>query len=88
MKTPGANFINILRASFTPTDPKSTKKLLDLTVFFMFLGSELVKAAHRTLMKLTPDLPAFNFPNRTQENHFLCSTKTMVRNYCYASSWK
>ena len=38
------------------TDPKSTKKLLDLTHFFALLGPECVKSACRTLMKLTPAL--------------------------------
>ena len=36
--TPGANFINVLQAAFTLTDPKSIKKLLDLTVFFCAFG--------------------------------------------------
>jgi len=31
------------------------KKLLDMTVFFALLGSAGVKAARRTLIKLTPD---------------------------------
>ena len=50
----GFNFINVLPAAFTHVDPKSAKKLLDLTVFFALLGSLCVKAACRTLMKLTP----------------------------------
>ena len=52
--TPGVNFTNVLRAAFTPADPESGKKLLDLTVFFALLGSAGAKAAHRTLMKSTP----------------------------------
>ena len=51
---PGVNFTNVLRAAFTPADPKSGKKLLNLTVFFALSGSASVKAARRTLMKLTP----------------------------------
>jgi len=47
------NFISILRAVFTPTDRKSTKKI-DNSVFFALWGSAQVKAACRTLMKLTP----------------------------------
>ena len=35
-------------------DPKITKKLLDLTVFFALLVSAGVKAARRMLVKLTP----------------------------------
>ena len=44
---PGVNFTNILRAAFTCKDPKSAKKLLYLTVFFLLLGSLRVKAARR-----------------------------------------
>ena len=50
----GVNFTNVLQAAFTPADPKSGKKLLNLTVFFALSGSAGVKAARRTLMKLTP----------------------------------
>ena len=50
----GVNFTNVLWAAFTCADPKSAKKLLNLTVFFALLGSARVKAAHRTLVKLTP----------------------------------
>ena len=52
--TPGVNFTNILQAAFTRADPKSAKKLLNLTVFFALSGSAGVKAARRTLVKLTP----------------------------------
>ena len=52
----GVNFTNILRAAFVLADPKSTKKLLNLTVFFALLVSAGVKAARRTLVKLTPGL--------------------------------
>ncbi len=50
----GVNFINILRAAFTRADPESAKKTVKLLVCFTLLGSALVKAARRTLMKLTP----------------------------------
>jgi len=33
--TPGVNIINNLRAAFTPTDPKSVKKIVGLAVFFV-----------------------------------------------------
>jgi len=36
-------------------DPKSVKNNGNLTVFFMLLGSTSVKAARKTLVKLTPD---------------------------------
>ena len=57
----GVDFTNILRAAFTIADPKSTKKLLDLTVFFALLVSAGVKAARRMLMKLTPVFQKQNF---------------------------
>ena len=53
---PWVNFINVLRAAFTLADPKSAKKLLDLTVFFALFMSLGVKAARRMLMKLTQGL--------------------------------
>ena len=53
-KPPGVNFTNALRAAFTRADPKSTKKLLNLMVFFALLGTARVKAAHRMFVKLTP----------------------------------
>jgi hypothetical protein len=37
--SPGLNFNNILRAAFTPADPKSAKKTEDLIVFLALLGS-------------------------------------------------
>jgi len=33
---PGVNFNNVLRAAFEHADPKSTKKIYDLTVFLRF----------------------------------------------------
>ena len=51
----GVNFTNVLQAAFALVDPKSAKKLLNLTVFFALLGFERVKAARRTLVKLNPD---------------------------------
>ena len=41
----GVNFTDVLQAAFTCADPKSTTKLLNLTVFFGRLGSAGVKAA-------------------------------------------
>jgi len=51
---PGVDFINVLRTAFTLVDPKSVKKIGNLTVFFTLLGSASVKAVRRTLMKLSP----------------------------------
>ena len=53
--TPGFNFTNVLRAAFTRANPKSAKKTVKLSSFFALLGSTSAKAAHRTLVKLTPD---------------------------------
>jgi hypothetical protein len=38
------------------TDPESAKKFDNFTVFFALSGSAHVKAAHITLMKLTPGI--------------------------------
>jgi len=54
MYRPGVDFINILQAAFTFADPKSAKKTGNLMVFFARWGSGGVKAACRTLMKMTP----------------------------------
>ena len=53
---PGVNITNVLRAAFTLKDPKSAKKLLNLTVFFALLGSASVKAARKMMVKLIPEL--------------------------------
>ncbi len=37
-------------------DPKSAKKTDGLTVFFVLLGSALVKAASKMFVKLTPNI--------------------------------
>ncbi len=50
---PGVNFINILWAGFMHADPKSIKMTDYLTAFMALSGSACVKAASRTLMKLT-----------------------------------
>jgi len=50
--TTGVDFINVLRAAFAHTDPKSPKKTDNLNVFFALLGSARTKAALRMLMKL------------------------------------
>ena len=52
----GINFINIVWAAFTHADPKGAIKLLNLTVFFVLLGSACVKAACRMSVKFTPGI--------------------------------
>ena len=52
-KTLVVNFINILWAAFTFSDTKSTKRLSSHAAFFALSGSASVKAARRTLVKLT-----------------------------------
>jgi hypothetical protein len=51
----GANFINVLQAAFIHPDTESTKKTVKSSVFFSLLGSARIKAAPRTLMKLTQE---------------------------------
>jgi len=55
-KIPGLNFINVLRTAFTQADPESVKFQLSRQHLFTLLGSASIKAAGRTLMKLTPGL--------------------------------
>jgi len=53
--TPGVNFINVPYKYFMCADPKRVKRYWWLhKLNFYALGSACVKAAHRTLMKLTP----------------------------------
>ena len=52
--TPSVNFINILRATIVRADSESAKNALKSLVFFALLGSTRVKAACKTLIKLTP----------------------------------
>ena len=54
-KRSGVNFTITQRAAFKRTDPKSAKKTVKLSSFIALLGSARLKAAHRTLVKLTPD---------------------------------
>ncbi len=59
--TPGVNFTNILVADFALIGPKSAKQHCWFDcLLFAHSGSAHVKAAHRTLMKLTPGV---NFTN-------------------------
>jgi len=52
----GVHFTNILGAAFTRADPINAKMTFKSSVlFFALLGSERVKTAGKTLMKLTPD---------------------------------
>jgi hypothetical protein len=51
----GVNFTNVQQAAVTRTDPKSTIKLINLTVFFALFGFAHVKAVRRMLVKLSSD---------------------------------
>jgi len=54
IRIPGVNFTNILCAAFTLVGPKSAKRHCQLGCLFAHTGSARVKAARRTLMKLSP----------------------------------
>jgi len=45
--------MNLLKAAFTSLDLKNAKMTIGVTVFFELLGSARVKAACKTLIKLT-----------------------------------
>ncbi len=59
--TLGVNFINVICAAFTCADPESIKFFDNLTIILMHLGSAHVKAAHKMLMKLTPEFVKMKF---------------------------
>jgi len=65
--TPGVNFINILCSHFTCQDPQSVNIQSSCQYLFTLLGSEGIKAAHKTLMKLTPDV---GNPGMRNQHHF------------------
>jgi len=50
------DFTNALHLAFTPTDHKSVKRYWRLNWIFTLLRSARIKAARRTLMKLTCEL--------------------------------
>jgi hypothetical protein len=54
------NFINVQHSAFRQADPESVKFQLSSQYLFTLLGSECVKAACRTLMKLKAS-PRRNF---------------------------
>jgi len=65
----GVNFINLLQADFTE---KSAKKDRPLDCLFALLGSAHIKAAQRTLMKLSPGYgdppkPSYGAPQSSYE---------------------
>jgi len=53
---PSVNYINVLREAFTLVDCKIVKKIDNLTVIYMHLGSVRKNATRKMLMKLSPDL--------------------------------
>ncbi len=54
---PAVNFIDVLQTDFTILDPKSAKKNIDgVTAFFVHLEFACIKAAHRSLMKFSPNV--------------------------------
>ncbi len=60
MRPQGVDSINVLRTAFTLADPKSVKKIDNLTVFFTLLRSASVKAVRKMLMKLSLDVTDIN----------------------------
>jgi len=51
----GVNFLNVLQAALARPDPHSTIKTVKLSVFYALFVFVRAKAAHKTLVKLTPD---------------------------------
>ena len=54
IESPGLNFINLLTRSFYASRSEKRKKLLELTVIFVLLGSLSVKAAHKHVDEIDP----------------------------------
>jgi len=84
--TPKVNFTNILRAAFTLTYYKSTKRTLILDHLFALLGSASIKAAHKsTLMKLTPGRNLEQLLSFTR--YFRTETVYRFGQFVYPSAW-
>jgi hypothetical protein len=65
LESSGVDFTNLLPAAFTRTDPKSTKSTDGFTIFCGFEICACKKAAHKTLMKLNPEV-AYNSEGVTE----------------------
>ena len=50
----GVNFINLFIRNFSACRSQKRKKLLELPVFFVLLGSARIKAARKMFVKLAP----------------------------------
>jgi hypothetical protein len=68
-----------LRAAFTPIAPKSVRIQLSRQYLFTPLGSTGAKAAHRTLMKLTPRVDFINILCN------ICSLPYLQKMNCFTS---
>ena len=84
IRKPGVNFI-MFTSSFYARKSQKRKKLLELTVFVVLLGSARVKVVHTMLVKLTPDanngiprclLKLYNgISNSGYDSNFMTGTK-------------
>ncbi len=54
--TPGVDFTNMFTCSFYTRRSQRHKMMDELTFIFALLGSACLKAAHKMLMKLTPNV--------------------------------
>jgi len=57
--TSAVNFINVLRTAFTSVDPECAKRQSCQQCHLALLGPTIVKAAHKTLVKFTPERDIF-----------------------------
>ncbi len=55
--TSGLNFINVLLTAFMHVDPECAKRQSSQQCHLALLGPTSVKAASKTLVKLTPGVP-------------------------------
>jgi len=64
MNWPGVDLINVLRTAFTHVDPECAKKRVSQQYHLALLGPTSVKAARKTLVKLTPGFDSTTFQSR------------------------
>jgi len=83
---PWVHFTNILREAFTFKDHKSSKRQSSHWCLIALFGSEPAKAAHKTLVKLTPCVDYTNILLADFATIFFCqenyTTKLQAQKSC------
>jgi len=82
---PGLSFTNIFMYSFYARSSQKRKIQSSCQYLFTLLGSTGAKAAHRTLMKLSPDCVDVNFSTEILRTHMKRKLISLSSNYTFLS---